>query len=192
MDVILASTSPYRQALLARLLPQFKSVPPRIEEVPRAGESPPELALRLAVAKAQAVAERFPRALVIGSDQVAAQDGLIRGKPGTTEAAAEQLRASSGQRVSFYTGLALVGPGIALDHVEPFHAHFRHLSDADIAGYIGREPALDCAGSFKVEGLGIALFTRLEGNDPTTLEGLPLIALTGLLRAAGVNVLAPR
>ncbi|NND69143.1 MAG: septum formation inhibitor Maf [Halioglobus sp.] len=189
MDIILASTSRYRRALLARLVPDFACEPPGVDETPLPDEAPFDLALRLARAKAEAVAARYPGALVIGSDQVASLQGRIQGKPGTLDAAAAQLRASSGRRVAFHTGLAVVAPGIALDHVEPFHAHFRVLSEADIGAYLGREPALDCAGSFKVEGLGIALFTRLEGTDPTALEGLPLIALTGLLRQAGINVL---
>ncbi len=189
MDIILASTSPYRRALLGRLLPRFACEAPDVDETPLPGEGPGALAGRLARAKAASVAHRYPQALVIGSDQVASLAGEIRGKPGSVAAATAQLRASSGQRVSFHTGVAVVAPGIALCHVEPFHAHFRNLSAAEIDGYIGREPALDCAGSFKVEGLGIALFRRLEGDDPTALQGLPLIALAGLLRDAGFDVL---
>lgn len=191
MNIILASTSPYRRALLARLVPEFECIPPQVDETPLQGEAPGDLAGRLATAKAQAVASRFPDALVIGSDQVASLDGDIRGKPGTAEAAMAQLRASSGRHVTFQTGLAVIAPGASLTHVEPFHVHFRELSEDDIAGYVTREPALDCAGSFKAEGLGIALFTRLEGADPTALEGLPLIALTGMLREAGINILDP-
>ena len=190
MNIILASTSPYRRALLARLLPDFECVPPEVDETPLPGEAPEALAGRLATAKAWAIATRYPDALVIGSDQVASLDGEIQSKPGSAEAAVAQLRASSGRHVSFQTGLAVIAPGVSLQHVEPFNVHFRVLSAGDIAGYVAREPALDCAGSFKAEGLGIALFERLEGADPTALEGLPLIALTGMLRKAGVNLLA--
>ena len=191
MQLILASSSPYRRALLERLGLAFECVAPDVDESALPGEAPQGLARRLAVTKARAIAAQHPDALVIGSDQVAAVGGEPRGKPGNAEAAAAQLRSSAGQRVSFFTGLALVGENksIELTHVEPFHVHFRPLSEADIAGYLKREDALDCAGSFKVEGLGITLFERLEGDDPTSLEGLPLISLTTLLGKAGINLL---
>lgn len=189
MEIILASSSPYRRALLERLNLPFECISPDVDEAPLPNEAPAILAQRLALTKARVVASQHPDALVIGSDQVASVLGAVHGKPGNLEAAARQLRNSAGQRVSFYTGLALIGinAGLELQHVEPFHVHFRPLSDADIHGYLSREQALDCAGSFKVEGLGITLFERLEGDDPTSLEGLPLISLTRLLREAGVN-----
>ena len=149
------------------------------------------MAGRLALAKAKAISTQHPSALVIGSDQVAALDGRIMGKPGNHEMARAQLQASSGRTVHFYTGVALSCAARKLQkcHVELFSAHFRELADSSIENYLLREEPYDCAGSFKCEGLGIALFRRLEGNDPTSLEGLPLIALTGLLAEAGVAVL---
>jgi septum formation protein len=190
MDIILASSSPYRSRLLHRLLVNFRVEAPQVDEAPRRGESPGELALRLALDKARAVSEMHPAALVIGSDQVASLDGSLLGKPGGPRAAREQLLASSGRAVSFYTGLALVGPGSEQVHVELFSVYFRDLNSEQIENYLQRDEPYDCAGSFKWEGLGIALFERMEGRDPTSLEGLPLIALTSLLEKAGVPVLA--
>jgi septum formation protein len=189
MEIILASSSLYRHKLLKRLGLPFECLSPQVDETPLPGEDPIRLAQRLAKAKAMTIALQRPGALVIGSDQVATGLGKVRGKPGNLAAAAEQLRSSSGQRVSFFTGLALISMdnGIELEHVEPFHVHFRALAEAEIQGYLRREQALDCAGSFKVEGLGITLFERLEGDDPTSLEGLPLISLTRMLRSAGIN-----
>lgn len=189
--LILASTSPYRRALLERLQLPFHCVAPEVDESPRPGESAGQLALRLARAKARVVAERFPEALVIGSDQVACLDDQLLGKPGDYPRAREQLRASSGRSVAFHTGLALARRRPAFDRalVIPFQVHFRPLSDAEIDRYLAREAPFDCAGSFKCEGLGSALFQRLEGDDPTSLEGLPLIALCELLREAGHPVL---
>jgi septum formation protein len=191
MDIILASTSPYRKRLLERLGVAFHCVPPDIDESPLHGESPEAMASRLAQAKAQAIADIHPKSLVIGSDQVASLDGGVMGKPGNHEAAAAHLRASSGREVKFYTGLALVCSERQLQrtHVELFSAYFRSLTEQQIHDYLQREQPLDCAGSFKVEGLGIALFTGLQGNDPSSLEGLPLIALVSLLEEAGVQVL---
>jgi septum formation protein len=139
------------------------------------------------------VAAAEPRALVIGSDQVASLDGLILGKPGSHAAARQQLRASSGKVLHFWTGLAVVcrARSLELRHTEPFSVHFRDLADAAIDAYLRREQPFDCAGSFKWEGLGIALFEKLAGNDPTSLEGLPLIALTTLLGQAGIDIPAP-
>lgn len=189
MEIILASSSPYRRELLKRLGLPFQCLAPDVDETALPGEDPVELAQRLALAKATAIAHQQPDALIIGSDQVATSQGQLRSKPGTLEVAADQLRSSAGQRVSFFTGLALVNKDkqLKLTHVEPFHVHFRALSEADIQGYLKRENALDCAGGFKVEGLGITLFERLEGDDPTSLEGLPLISLTRLLHQAGIN-----
>jgi septum formation protein len=191
MDIILASTSPYRKRLLERLGVAFHCLPPDIDESPLHGEPPQAMARRLAQAKAQAIADIHPKSLVIGSDQVASLDGGVMGKPGNHEAAAAQLRASSGREVKFYTGLALVCSERQLQrtHVELFSAHFRSLTEQQINDYLQREQPFDCAGSFKVEGLGIALFTGLQGNDPSSLEGLPLIALVALLEEAGVQVL---
>ena len=191
MDLILASTSPYRQKLLERLQLPFRCVAPDTDESSHPGEQPPALAGRLARAKAQSIAGDYPDAIIIGSDQVASLNGSLMGKPGTHEAAVKQLKASSGQQVRFHTGVALACATRQLDwfHVEPFTAHFRQLTDPTIEDYLRREQAYDCAGSFKCEGLGIALFERLEGDDPTSLEGLPLIALTGLLTRAGLSIL---
>ena len=191
MNIILASTSPYRKRLLERLGVAFHCLPPDIDEPPLHGEPPQAMARRLAQAKAQAIADIHPNSLVIGSDQVASLDGGVMGKPGNHEAAAAQLRASSGREVKFYTGLALVCSERQLQrtHVELFSAHFRSLTEQQINDYLQREQPFDCAGSFKVEGLGIALFTGLQGNDPSSLEGMPLIALVALLEEAGIQVL---
>ncbi len=192
MDIILASTSPYRKALLQRLQIPFRCVAPGAEETRMPGEAPAAMAARLALAKARSVAQQHPQALVIGSDQVAALDDRVMGKPGSHAAARAQLAASSGREVAFHTGLALVcnARGLEQFHVEPFSVQFRTLTETQIEGYLRREQPFDCAGSFKCEGLGIALFTRLCGDDPTSLEGLPLISLVQLLAATGLDVLA--
>jgi septum formation protein len=191
MDIILASTSPYRRRLLERLQISFRCIPPEMDEYPLFGEFPPAMVQRLARLKARSVAERYPEAMVIGSDQVASIDGSIIGKPGNFDRAAAQLRSSSGRDVWFYTAVALVclEQGVEQFHVEPFNVRFRTLNDRQIANYLHREQPYDCAGSFKVEGLGIALFESLTGNDPTSLEGLPLIKLTELLTDAGLDIL---
>jgi septum formation protein len=191
MDLILASTSPYRQQLLARLRFPFRCVAPGTDEVHSPGEAPAAMAQRLALAKAHSVAASQPQALVIGSDQVAAIDGIPMGKPGDHPTAHAQLAASAGRAVHFHTAVAIVCHASKLErfHVELFIAHFRRLHDRAIENYLRLEQPYDCAGSFKYEGLGIALFERLEGRDPTSLEGLPLIALTGLLAGAGIDVL---
>ena len=191
MALILASTSPYRERLLRRLQMPFHCVAPQTDESPLAGEQPDALAQRLALAKARDVAAHNPGAWVIGSDQVAALEGHIMGKPGTHEMARGQLRASSGKQVKFYTGVALVGGPEQQEwfHVEHFSVYFQTLSEDSIERYLRREQPYDCAGSFKCEGLGIVLFSRLRGDDPTSLEGLPLIALTRLLRNAGLDPL---
>lgn len=192
MDIILASTSPYRRALLERLQLKFQCIPSLVVEDTIAGEAPTDMALRLARSKAKAIANLFPQALVIGSDQVAAIDGEVFGKPGNFKNARAQLHKSSGREVRFYTAVTLIGLDRGLEqlHVELFSVHFRKLSDAQIVNYLQREQPYDCAGSFKVEGLGITLFEKLVGNDPTSLEGLPLIKLTELFAKAGVDVLA--
>jgi septum formation protein len=189
--LILASTSSYRRSLLARLQVPFHCEAPTVDETPAAGESGAALASRLALAKAQEVAARFPRALVVGSDQVAACGDRLLGKPMDHARATGQLQSCSGETVTFYTALALACQSRALlaEHVDVVRVRFRSLSDAQIERYLLREKPYDCAGSFKCEGLGIALFERIDSHDPTALEGLPLIALTGLLREAGVDVL---
>lgn len=189
--LILASTSPFRRALLDRLGLAFTCVAPGIDETPAHGETPQVLVMRLAEAKARAVAASHPDALIIGSDQIACLDDNILGKPGDRERAIAQLEQCSGREVLFHTGLCVLDA--ARDHaeifVEPFRVHFRSLSRAQIEGYVNREQPFDCAGSFKSEGLGIVLFDRLEGEDPNTLIGLPLIRLVRLLEAHGLDPL---
>ncbi len=191
--LVLGSTSRYRRELLARLGLPFVVAAPEVEEAPLPGEAPAETALRLALAKARAVAARYADALVIGSDQVADCEGAAVGKPGNHDAAVAQLRALSGRTVVFHTGVALVdaasGRG-ACARVD-VASTFRVLTEADIVAYLDREQPYDCAGSVRSEGAGIALFERIESDDPTALIGLPLIALCRLLRAEGIDVLAP-
>lgn len=192
--LVLASTSPYRSALLGRLGLAFVTATPQVDESPRPGESPQVLVLRLAEAKARAVARAFPDALIIGSDQVACIDDHILGKPGTRQRAIAQLEQASGRCVVFQTGLCLLNAvtGRAQTLVEPFRVHFRPLTRARIEAYLDREQPYNCAGSFKSEGLGIALFERLEGDDPSALIGLPLIRLVTLLAAEGLDPLSGR
>lgn len=187
-SIILASGSRYRRELLARLGLPFRVELPGVEELPLRGEAPVALAGRLALEKAQAVANRFPAGLVIGSDQVADCDGVILGKPGTADRAREQLQAASGRTVTFWSALALINAatGSTQAAVVRCDVEFRILSDEEIARYVAIEAPLDCAGSFKAEGLGIVLFRRLLTDDPTSLIGLPLIALCAMLRAEGV------
>ncbi len=189
--LLLASTSPYRKMLLEKLQLPFDCAAPQVDETPLPGESAEALVLRLATAKAQALALAYPEHLIIGSDQVCVTDGSITGKPHTEVNARAQLRQASGQAVTFYTGLALYNSRSKQLQAlcEPFHVHFRALSEAEIAAYVRLEQPLNCAGSFKSEGLGIALFDRLEGRDPNALIGLPLIALLEMLRAEGINPL---
>jgi MAF protein len=191
-NLILASTSLYRQSLLQKLGLSFRSCDPAIDESAQLDESAHALVLRLAKAKAVAGATPFPDGLIIGSDQVAVIDGQIIGKPLNAENAVAQLSQASGKAITFYTGLALYNAktGAMTAEVEPFTVHFRHLSHAQIVAYVEKEEPYYCAGSFKSEGLGIALFTRLEGRDPNALVGLPLILLTDMLLAQGVDVLA--
>jgi MAF protein len=189
--LVLASTSPFRRELLERLGLPFLTAAPQVDESRRPGESPETLVTRLAEAKARAVAMAFPEALVIGSDQVACVDGEILGKPGGRERALAQLTQAAGKEVVFHTGLCLLNSATGQAQVvrEPFRVHFRSLTQAQIAGYVDREQPFNCAGSFKSEGLGIALFERLEGDDPNALVGLPLIRLVAMLEAEGVDVL---
>lgn len=188
--LVLASTSPYRRELLARLQIPFESAAPDADESPLHGEAPADTAERLAEAKARAVAGRYPGSLVIGSDQVAYAGDQRFGKPGTRERAAGQLRALSGRVVVFHTGLALLNTASGRCHRRgiPTEVGFRELSDDDIVRYLDREDALNCAGSARSEGLGIALLDYLRGDDPTALIGLPLIALAAMLRAEGVDL----
>ena len=189
--LILGSTSAYRRELLQRLHLPFEVVAPDVDETPEAGERPPELARRLALAKARAVAQRHPSALVIGSDQVADLGGDPIGKPGTHERAVEQLRRMRGRTVIFQTAVAVVCLETGFEQLDlaPVRVRFRDLSDAEIENYLRTETPYDCAGSAKSEGLGIALLDAIESDDPTALIGLPLIRTTRMLRAAGLSLL---
>lgn len=187
--LVLASTSRYRRELLARLRVPFEVCAPQVDEAPRDGEVPAALALRLALAKAHDVAQRYPQAHVIGSDQVADLHGAPLGKPGTHARATEQLRAMRGNTVVFHTAVAVVAPGFAQAQGVPVQVSMRHYSDAQIERYLQLEQPYDCAGSAKSEALGIALCERIDGLDPTALIGLPLIATCTLLAQAGYDVL---
>lgn len=188
---MLASSSKYRAALLARLELPFETADPAVDETVQEDEPPEHLVRRLAQSKARAVAARFPQALVIGSDQVALCDGEILGKPGTELRAREQLARLSGKRVRFLTGLCLLNAAEGRSHLAVVETpvHFRELSEQEIADYVKREQPIDCAGAFKSEGLGIALFREIGGPDPNALIGLPLIELCAMLRSEGVDVL---
>jgi septum formation protein len=184
--LLLASTSRYRAELLARLHIPFTTESPGVDEAALDGETPVELARRLAYAKAAAVARRHSGRWVIGSDQVAAWGERVLGKPGSRTAAVEQLRLQSGNAVQFHTAVTLItGDGTVHDALDTTIARFRRLSDTEIERYVDAEPAYDCAGSFKCEGLGITLCDAIETSDPTALVGLPLIAVRRLLNAAG-------
>jgi septum formation protein len=190
ISLILASSSRYRKDLLKRLGVPFKSWSPDLDEAPRSAEPPRDTAIRLARAKAEAGGKRFPRAWVIGSDQVADLDGRAIGKPGTLENARAQLRELSGHTVLFHTALCLLNARLERRHerLVTTQVAFRRLTDAEIDRYLEREPAFDCAGSAKSEGLGVSLLSRLGGDDPTALVGLPLISLAAMLRAEGFDV----
>jgi len=187
----LASTSVYRKALLEKLTPNFQTAKPDVDETALPGETAYQLVERLAIAKAQAVAANLTEGLVIGSDQVALFGNDILGKPHTVDNAFNQLTRFSGHKVTFLTGLAVVNANSGqVEHcVEAFYVHFRQLTDQDIHTYISREQPLNCAGSFKSEGLGITLFEKLEGDDPNSLVGLPLIRLHQLLKQQGRDLL---
>ncbi|HSN21155.1 MAG TPA: Maf family nucleotide pyrophosphatase [Usitatibacter sp.] len=189
-SLVLASASPYRRELLARLGLAFESWSPDIDEAALPGEAPAATAVRLARAKAKAGESRWPAAWIIGSDQVADVDGRAVSKPGTLDNARRQLRELSGRTVLFHTALCLASAarGRAHQRLVTTEVAFRPLSEAEIERYLAREPALDCAGSAKSEGLGISLLVRLGGDDPTALVGLPLIALGEMLRAEGFQV----
>lgn len=189
-QLVLASTSPYRRQLLNKLAVKFEASSPEFDETPLENESPIELVTRLAKGKAQSCPLTKP-SLVIGSDQVCVINGKIIGKPHTREKAIEQLTQQSGQSIQFYTGLALYNSHTNETEVkvDTFTVHFRQLTAKQIANYVDKEEPFFCAGSFKSEGLGIALFERLEGKDPNTLVGLPLIDLIDMLEAQGFEVL---
>lgn len=189
-SIILASGSRYRRELLERLGLPFESWSPDIDESARHGEAPQATAVRLARDKARAAEARWPDSWVIGSDQVVDVDGLAVSKPGTLENARRQLRELSGRTLLFHTALCVSHAGLRRRHerIETTEVAFRTLSDAEIERYLEREPAVDCAGSAKSEGLGISLLSRLRGDDPTALVGLPLIALAEVLRAEGFQV----
>jgi len=189
--IILASSSPFRKELLQRLQLNFDTISPEVDETAKNGELAEDLVARLSQMKALAVAKNHPNTLIIGSDQVAVLDDVVLGKPGNHKKATEQLLAASGKRISFLTGLCLLDSrnDTLQTSVVPFDVEFRQLNPAMIEAYLQREKPYHCAGSFKSEGLGIALFKRLDGEDPTALIGLPLIQLTRMLEKAGVSLL---
>ena len=188
--MVLASTSRYRRELLSRLGLRFDVAAPAADETPLAGETPAATALRLSVDKARSVAPTFPDALIIGSDQVADCDGEPVGKPGDHARAVAQLARLSGRTVVFHTGVALLDAanGACTSELVDVRSTFRTLSPDEIETYLRREQPYDCAGSVRSEALGIALFERIESDDPSALVGLPLIRLAAMLRAAGVRV----
>lgn len=190
-QLVLASTSPYRRALLARLGLPFETTAPVVDETPRPQEAPEPMVRRLAEAKARQGGRGRHHALVIGSDQMAVVDGELLGKPGGHDNAVRQLERCSGRVVTFLTGLCVLDTrsGQATTDMVPFRVVFRPLGRARIEAYLARERPYDAAGSFKSEGLGVALFRRMEGDDPTALMGLPLIRLVDLLSEGGLDVL---
>jgi septum formation protein len=189
--IILASTSRYRRELLARLQLPFTTRSPETVEDVIDGEAPAAMAARLALAKAESITA--PDAIVIGSDQVASLDGRVLRKPGSAEAAVAQLRACRGKSVLFHTGVAVIATraGKTLQHVDRTEVAFRRLDDAALERYVELDSPLDCAGSFKSEGLGVALFERISSEDPTALIGLPLIFVADALRKLGADALHP-
>lgn len=188
--LLLASSSPYRRELLARLQLPFIWHSPEIDETPLPDETALALVQRLALSKARALVDAYPEHIIIGSDQVAVLDGHIIGKPQHAAGAFQQLRAASGRRLMFLTAVAVIDPQRSTEQVDcvPFSVHFRQLSDAQIMRYIDKEQPFDCAGSFKSEGLGVSLFQATEGSDATSLVGLPLIRLCDMLNACGISV----
>ncbi len=190
--LVLASTSIFRQALLKKFNLSFVCAKPDVDETPSVNESPQALVERLAIAKAKKVASQYSDALIIGSDQVAYFNDQILGKPHNFDNAFAQLSSFSGQCITFYTGLCVYDSKTAkvISLVEPFNVHFKQLTSAEIRNYLHAEQPYQCAGSFKSEGLGICLFHKLEGDDPNSLIGLPLIKLNGLLKQHNLDVLA--
>lgn len=189
--LVLGSTSPFRKSILEKLQLPFECAKPNIDETAYKNETPQALVERLAIEKSQAVANEFPNALIIGSDQVAVCEGEILGKPHNIENGIKQLTKFSGKAVTFYTGLCLYNSATNKKSslVEPFTVHFNVLTQTEIVNYLKAEQPYNCAGSFKSEGLGICLFEKLEGDDPNTLIGLPLIKLVSLLKEHDVDVL---
>jgi septum formation protein len=188
--LVLASTSPFRREILQKLAIPFDAAAPDTDETMMDKESPEALVSRLAESKARAVAHDWPNALIIGSDQVACVDGEILGKPGNRQNAMQQLTQAAGKAVTFYTGLCLLNSGSQQAQIscELFKVYFRQLNEAQIARYLDHEQPFNCAGSFKSEGMGITLFSKLEGDDPNTLIGLPLIRLVEMLGNEGVEL----
>ena len=186
-DLVLASSSRYRRELLARLTAHFSCLAPDVDESPRSGEAPAALAARLTLLKATTVAPLRPDAVVIGSDQVAALGQRVLGKPGTAARAAAQLADCSGQTVVFHTAVAILAPGGtgSLSHVDCTEVDFRSLHEEEIDRYIALDRPLDCAGSFRAESLGISLFKAMRSNDPSAIQGLPLIWVSAALRELG-------
>ena len=189
--IILASTSTYRKQLLEKLNIPFICDSPDIDETPIPLESPEQLVQRLAFNKAHALSGKYPNHLLIGSDQICVLDDQITGKPLNFQNAVQQLKTASGKKVIFYTGLSLLNSksGHVQTLCETFSVYFRELTDKEIENYLNKEQPLNCAGSFKSEGLGITLFDKFEGRDPNTLVGLPLMALITMLKLEGVNPL---
>jgi MAF protein len=188
-SIILASTSPYRRALLEQLQLSFSCANPNVDEALLKGETARDAALRLAQLKAQSIAIKHPLNVIIGSDQLASCGGRTLGKPGTHDKAFEQLKFMAGKTLTFHTGLCVIQGEVHHALVEDFQVHMRELTEQHIDSYLHREQPYDCAGSFKVEGLGISLFERLEGKDPNALIGLPLISLISILNALGCGPL---
>ncbi len=189
-QLVLASSSPFRRELLKKLGLAFICDSADIDETAQSNEPPQQLVARLAQEKASAVAVRHPNALIIASDQCAVLDGNILGKPGQHQTAVLQLQAASGKQVDFFTSLVLLNSSTGKLQIEvsPFSVYFRTLSSKEIDGYLNKEQPYNCAGSFKSEGLGITLFERLEGDDPNTLIGLPLIRLTAMLGNENISL----
>lgn len=191
-SLVLGSTSPFRRSILEKLQLPFLCDKPDVDETPKEGETAIELVERLAIEKAKSVATKHQNALIIGSDQVALCENKILGKPHTQENAIKQLMSFSGKCVTFYTGLCVIDADSSEHYslVEPFHVHFKTLDVDDVKQYVKIEQPLNCAGSFKSEGLGICLFEKLEGDDPNALIGLPLIKLIHLLEKHHLHVLS--
>jgi MAF protein len=193
-QLILGSSSPFRAALLQKIGLEFITASPDIDETQLDNEQPEELVQRLSEQKAKKIAESYPNALIIGSDQVAVLNSNVLGKPGNHENAMAQLKAASGNTVQFLTGLALFNSqsGLMQSLVEPFEVSFKALSEQQIDFYLRQEQPYQCAGSFKSEGFGISLFSKLNGDDPNSLIGLPLIKLINMLKVEGIDVLNPQ
>jgi MAF protein len=191
IPIILASSSEFRQSVLKKIKLPFSAFSPEIDETALANETPEQLVLRLSEQKARSALKHYTQGLVIGSDQVAIHNNQILGKPHTKANAVSQLQQFSGQKVTFLTGLCLfnIEQNKSISVIEPFHVYFRELNDDQINAYCDAEQPYQCAGSFKSEGLGICLFEKLEGNDPNSLIGLPIIKLTHMLLEQGVDVL---